>query len=383
MSLSPYSSVIPNLQTAWDSTSFRSLMQCPQQYKYGIVDGWRLPEGRVDLEFGGYFASAAERYKKARLRGLDKLAATVEAVRYVIEATWLPGEAGSAGAPWGGRYETFWHCTGTEPYKNAKGNKAKCPFSHKGVWFPEPAPDVCGECGSMVATERQWVSNNKAKDRYTLVRLVAAYCDAQPETAEEGAYPYAFPSGLPAVELSFQMPLPWRTPVFDRSNPGVETRLEGGEPYILCGHLDSIMQFGTEYFGADNKTTKNALNANYFAGFSPDIQVDIYDLAGSTLYSELNLRGFMIEGAQTTQSAAKFAVGLQYRSDGQREELLADLRYWLTQAEKFAIEGHWPRNRASCKMCQFKMVCSKEPQMREQYLEANYVRQPWNPLAER
>ncbi len=389
------------------------LMECPRKYQYGILQGWRQIEDKVDLEFGGFFASAAETYKKARLSGKSKEQATIDAVRYVVEATWIggykpgrcpcpdgcngcnmpEGSEAQTGKPWGGRYETLWRCTGSEPFRNAKGNKAKCPWSHKGVWLPWTAPSECGHCGSKTETQRQWISDNKTKDRYTLVRLVSWYCDEQAEDVSEGPYPFAFPNGQPAVELSFKMPLPWKTPAvpYDESprsdhhggkipDPrGDEYR----EPYILCGHLDSIMTFGTEKFIADNKTTKKALGTAYFASYSPSIQMDIYDLAGNVLYPSLGIRGVMVEGAQVLQEGARFGVGIQYRTDKRREELMADLKYWIGQAEKFAADDHWPMNRASCVMCQFKSVCSKDPSQRQMFLESNFVKQPWNPLQER
>lgn len=374
---SPFSIYNPKLQVAWDSTSLSALMKCPRQYQYGILEGWRSPEAKVDLEFGGYFASATERYKKARLQGSGKTEATCVAVRYVIEATYSEDTG-----PWGGRYETMWRCTGSVPYRNARGNKAKCPYSHKGAWFPAPGPDVCGHCGSSTEAERQWISNNRAKDRYSLVRLVMAYCDDQADSPETGPYPYAFPNGQPAVELSFQMPLPWSTPGGYSTTGKVTTW--GNEKYVLCGHLDSIMTYGEENFISDNKTTKNALGAVYFAQYSPNLQVDVYDLSGSVLYPDLALKGVMIEAAQTlAESPPRFAMGINYRSDALREELLGDLRYWLDQAERFASDNHWPMNRTACYMCPFKVVCSKEPEARQRYLEAVFVKAPWNPLKER
>lgn len=386
---SPFSSHIPKLQVAWDATSLRSLMTCPRQYQYQILEGWRPQGAKVDLEFGGFFASACEIYKKGRINGKTKEQATLAALRYTIEATWVlrdetnPAHGGKIMGPWGGRYEELWHCTGAEPYRNAKGNKAKCPWSHKGVWLPSPAPDICGECGSEIETQRQWISDNKTKDRYTLVRLVAWYCDEQPETKSDGPWPYQFPNGQPAVELSFQMPLPWKAPAYGMRAGGMVIKPDLGEPYILCGHIDSIMTFGNENFPADNKTTKNALGQSYFAGFSPNIQMDVYDLAGSMLYPSLGLRGVMIEAAQVQQEGARFGVGVSYRTDKLREELLTDLRYWLTQAEKFASDDYWPMNRASCYLCPFKGVCNKDPDMRQGYLEGNFVRDPWNPLKPR
>lgn len=389
---SMFSSYIPKLQIAWDATSFKALMTCPRQYQYAILEGWRPIQDKIDLEFGGYFASSVERYKKARVEGRSKQEATLTAVRYAIEASWIQGPDNgtcpcpdgcngcerTGGGPWGGRYEEMWNCTGTTPFKNAKGNRAKCPYSHKGSWFPAPGPSTCS-CGSNTHTERQWISNDKAKDRYTLVRLVAWYCDEQPELASDGAMPYVFPNGQPAVELSFKIPLPWKVPPPNRVM-GIDDK---PETYILAGHIDSIMEYGSEHFVSDNKTTKNMMGAQYFAQFHPNIQMDIYDLAGTTLYPTLNLKGVMIEAAQTLAGGARFGVGLSYRTDAQREELMGDIRYWLTQAEKFATEDHWPMNRANCYLCPFKVICSKDPGSRQRYLEAAFVKQPWNPLLER
>lgn len=374
MKQSMWSSVIPDLQIAWDSTSLKAFMACPRQWYYAIHEGWRFP-GNVDTDFGGFFASSVECFKKALLSGRSKEQATLDALRYVLQATYPEGK------PWGGRYDEQWRCTGTNLYRNGKGNRAKCPWSHKGVWLPSPAPDVCGECGSPCETQRRWVPDHNTKDRYTLVRLVAWYCDEQAGESTAGPVPYSFPNGQPAVELSFVLPLPIRP----LKQPGLgEYPAEYyDEPYLLCGHIDSIMQFGAERFISDNKTTKNALTPAYFAQYSPNVQVDTYDLAGSVLWPDLALKGVMIEAAQTLTEGARFGVGVMYRTEGQRAEYLEELEWWLRQAEKCAKEGYWPKNRASCYMCQFKMVCSKDKDQRERYLQSNFTKSYWNPLDQR
>lgn len=365
---SPFSIANPKLQRAWDATSLRALQTCPRYYQYSILEGWR--QSGVDVEFGGYFASSVEVYKKARLAGLDKGMATLNAVRYAIEATWLENEGDQDGYPWGGHYEEQWRCTGTEPYKNAKGNKAKCPWSHKGHWFPQPGPSTCGECGSDTETERRWIANDNYKDRYSLVRLVSWYCDEQSEElGAQGVTPYAFPDGTPAVELSFTLPLPWKTP--------------NGEPYLLAGHMDSIVSASGEYFIADNKTTKKSLGEGYWAQYAPNIQVDIYDLAGSILYPGLGIRGVLIEGAQVLVDSARFGIRSFPHNDAQREELLVELEWWIKQAEKMAAENYWPMNRSACYICPFKKICKLDPSLREQFLKADFVKKHWNPLEER
>jgi hypothetical protein len=375
----------PKLQVAWDATSLKVLMECPWKYKTTIIEGYRKREGKVDTDFGGFFATCTETYQKARLSGKSKDMATVEALRKAIEVSWIRGQkkdcgnlhcegdcCETSGQPWGGEYATVWRCTGSEPYKNRKGNRAKCPFSHAGKWFPEPTPSVCGECGSPVHAERRWHADSKIKDRPALIRLVGWYCDEQPEelTGGQGLAPYAFPDGTPAVELSFAFPLPFFTPY--------------GEPYIIAGHLDGIKTtLGDQHWITDNKTTSKTLSANYWLQYTPNVQVDTYDFVGSVAYTDLKIKGVAIEGAQITAEGAKFGTGLIYRTEGLRAEYLKDLEWWIRQAERYAAEDYWPRNRASCFLCDLKTICGKDPSMRDRYLEQEFERRYWNPLEER
>lgn len=373
---SPYSPTIPNLQVVWDSTSLRALMFCPRSYQYGILQGWR--GSAVDLEFGIYFASATEMYAKSRLSGKDKHSSTIEAVRRVVEDSWIDegngvdyGYGESSGRPWGGEYSAQWRCTGATKYRNSKGNAAKCPYSHKGKWFPGEGPSTCGICNSPTLSERRYTPYDKVKNRESLVQLVEWYCEEQPEDfGGPGLSPFAFPDGTPAVELSFKLPLPYSTP--------------DNQPYILAGHLDAIKTFGPiETFISDNKTTKSWLGEAYWKQFSPNIQVDTYDLAGSLLFPDLGIKGVAIEAAQTLVNGAKFATQVFYHTEGQREETLSEIGWWLKQAERFAADNYWPMNKTNCKMCNFQSICSKDPAQRERYLKAGFVQKHWNPLEER
>lgn len=201
------------------------------------------------------------------------------------------------------------------------------------------------------------------------------YCDEQSEDISEGTQsaglkPFAFPDGTPAVELSFAIPTPWKV-------------LQTGEVYILSGHMDSISHLAMEYFITDNKSTKKPLDEKYWSQYSPNVQVDLYDLVGNLLYPQLNLRGVAIEGAQVLTGGARFAVKPMYRTEAQREEFWHEIEWWLKQAERYATENYWPMNRTACFLCPFKGICSKEPASRQMYLEGNFQKRHWNPLQER
>lgn len=369
---SMFSSANPRLQRAWDATSLSALQKCPRYYQYTILEGWR--GSTIDIEFGGLFASSVERYKKARLRGNSRDDAQLVALQYAMEASGhydvtVGWDEVPVWAPWGGDYRTQWRCTGTEPYKNEKGNKAKCPLSHKGVWQEDFCPPICGICGSPTEEASNWVPVNPAKDRYALIRAVVWYCEEQPEDMALGLAPINLPNGQPAVELPFRLPMPWKTP--------------SGEPYILAGYLDSIVRFGDELFIADDKTTKHMLNKGFWDGFSPHVQVDTYDLAGSIMFPDLPIKGVIIEGTQLLVGGARFGKHPIYHNEAQREEYFAELEGVIREAEKYAEAGHWPMRRSSCTICGFKKICSKSPQVREQYLAADFKKKHWNPLQER
>lgn len=361
-----FSAVTPDLQLVIDASTLKSVMTCPTQYKLKYLDGWGGGSS-VDAEFGIYFARGNETYRKERLNGKSKQEATFAALRTVLAETQDKGD----GYPWGGSHQTVWHCSGTAKYKNAKGNRAKCPWSHKGVNIPGPAPDVCGTCGSDTVTVAEFVADNPAKNRKTLIRALTWWCDDQPETPSDGGlFPLRFPNGTPAVEFNFQMPLPLMAAT--------------GERFVLAGYLgDAAASHGSENFIADNKTTKGALDRRYFAQYSPNIQIDLYDLVGNVLFPEMKFKGVAIDAVQTQVGGARFGIGLQYRSDFHREELLEDLQYWLGQMEGWATKKVWPKNRANCFLCPFKTHCDLEPSRREEYLKMHFTKRFWNPLQER
>lgn len=378
---SMWSAAYPKLQIAWDATSLGEFMKCPRRYEYAIIGGYRAKKN-ADTEFGGYLAKAKEFWKKARLAGIDKEEALRGTLRFILSETWVQGaEAGHCpcpdgcngcenptGHPWSGRYHDVWKCTGANPYRNSKGNKAKCPWAHKGNWYPGPAPDVCGSCGSPTHSERRWFSDNPAKDRYALVRAIVWWSDDQPE--EGGVELLRFPDGTDAVELPWRMVLPYRI---------------GSESYLLVGYFDHMDQLGSEVFIVDDKSTKNALGKFYWQQYAPHVQVDVYDLAGHVVFPSLPITGVRIDATQALIGGARFGAEVFYHTDSQREELLKDLGYWLELAERYAKDNYWPMNRSNCAICPFNGVCSRPPEERQALLDnpEKFQRKHWNPLEER
>lgn len=384
MDPNPYTDKLPTQLRAWDSTSLRSYMTCPRRYQYEIVEGWRRASGNLHTFWGGTYHAAVEEFDKARARGLSKEDALDMAFdfalrqsgEYVATAGEIEADPATQGTwvPWDAEYLDVWQCTDPGPAfksgpRKGEPNPAKrCEFAKREQ--TGYAPDECPACARPVTSGRRWVYGDDIKNRHTLLRAVVWYADEQPE--EGGVQAYVFPDGRPAVELSFQLPLPITTP--------------DGEPYLLCGHMDGIATFGDEVAVRERKTTKSTLGGYFFDKFAPDVQVDLYDLAAGAMFPELGIKAVMLEATQTAAGFARFQRQFFHSTEGRRAEFFNDLLHWIKRAEADAWARYYPKNEAACNLnggCPFRDICRLDPSKREMFLRANFVRQKWNPLKER
>lgn len=215
----------------------------------------------------------------------------------------------------------------------------------------------------------------KYKNRHSLVRVVIDYLDAyQIDPAET----LILADGKPAVELSFRFALDW--------GPNIEGC---AQEYLLCGHLDRVVNFQGFLYDMDYKTTTMTPGPYYFDGFSPNNQMTLYTLAGKLLL-DLPIKGVIINAIQLLVDSTRTVRGMTYRTPDQLDEWLADLRFWLTLAESYANANYWPMNDTSCDKfggCRFRDICSKSPQVRHQFLKSEFTKLPeeerWNPLKPR
>jgi hypothetical protein len=353
----------PDLQIAWDASSLKSLQFCPRYYQMNNLQGYQAES--VDLEFGRLIASGFEMYQKLRLDGFSTEDALLRVTRWALEETYNADDD----SQWGGRYETMWKCEGTEKYKNAKGNKAVCPFAFKQAWFPGDPPQQCTDCRSAIKVERRYITEN-VKNRHNLIRALIWYGLEQPADLMDGFHPYTFPDGHKAVELSGRLPLPYKAPT--------------GENYMLTWNFDYIGELGDELFVTDNKTTRKTLNGQFFDTYSPDTQFDTYSMVATLAYPGLGIRGVMVDAVQVKVEGIEFGRHPYYKTEEQHEEHLFDLKYWIGQAAQHATEGYWPMRKSSCWLCPFKKVCSQSPSQREGYLASNFPKGPrWDPTHER
>lgn len=225
----------------------------------------------------------------------------------------------------------------------------------------------------------------KYKNRDSLVRTVIYYLDAHKDDA---AKVHILKDGSPAVELSFRFELEFGPRAGQEVIKSIDQDATA-QPYLLCGHLDKVVEFSGALFNMDHKTTTITPGQYFFDQFSPNNQMTLYTLA-SQIILDAPIRGVIINAAQLLIDDSRFQRGFTYRTPDQLTEWVNDLRYWLSLAEEFATHNYWPMNDTACDKyggCRFRGICSKSPSVRERFLEGNFTKLPleerWNPLKPR
>lgn len=213
-----------------------------------------------------------------------------------------------------------------------------------------------------------WKSDHPKKNQDTLFRSVIWYLEAY---KDDPAKVLVLENGQPAVELSFKLELPWEA--------------APGQPYLYCGHLDKVVNFGGDIFVADQKTTGGGVGAYFFKDFSPHTQMSGYSWAGKSILGT-PIAGVIIDAVQIAVGFTNFARGFTNRTQGQLDEWIEDTRKW-TEVLKFSAErNYWPMNASSCNKyggCVFREICSQDPAVRESYLNTYFEKRDWNPLQSR
>jgi hypothetical protein len=295
-------------------------MDCPQKYKYTIIDGWRKKDESVHLTFGGHFASAMEVYAKSKVAGADHEEALDATVAYILLATWNH-ELDAEGLPIPG--------TGAP-------------------WDPDNSPK---------------------KNRDTLLRTVIWYFE---EYKDDPAKTMILANGDPATEVTFKL------------ESGIKSNYDQSE-YILTGHLDKGVIYGDDPFVMDQKTTGGGLGPFFFSQFDLSNQMSQYTFAGRIIWN-VPLRGVIIDAAAILVGSTSFGRSITMRSEAQLAEWHTNVGRWLKLAEAFADSGEYPMNLQSCNNyggCVFKGICSKDPRVRQAYLETDFEKRFWNPLQDR
>lgn len=205
---------------------------------------------------------------------------------------------------------------------------------------------------------QQWFDSKK--NRISIIRTLVWYLD---EFQSDPLEVVITEDGKPAIELGFLFP------------SGI--KFDNEEVY-LCGVMDRRVRLNSRVYPADVKTTGFRLDDQYFAGFRPDNQMNLYKYADEVNY-ENGADGIIIDAIQVGASYSRVRRELISFQGWDRNEWLQDTLNWLTHAVEYAHEQRWPMNDRNCYRCPFRPVCSRPAGAREQWLRSNYVKRIWDP----
>lgn len=206
-----------------------------------------------------------------------------------------------------------------------------------------------------------WQSDHNTKTRENLIRTIVWYLDQFGE--DDSCSTVILSSGAPAVEHSF--------------------RLEADNGIILSGHLDRLVEYQHHPYVQDQKTTGTTISGRFFDGFNPDTQMSLYTFAGKAIFG-VPVKGVMIDGAQIAVGFTRFERGFTFRTDAQLNEWYDDTMQVIERAQAATRENNFPLNPSSCGNyggCEFRHICARSPEVREQFLKADFERgERWDPL---
>ena len=211
-------------------------------------------------------------------------------------------------------------------------------------------------------------SDDNRRTRMTLVRSLIWY---DSHFTEDPMKIIRLSNGKVAAELSFMIALPITSP--------------DGDPYMLSGHLDAVVEFMKQLWVLEHKHTVMDLSDNYFKQYTPNTQVSVYSLAAKVILKK-PIQGVIVNAMQVGVGYTRFLRRPIPRSKVVLDEWLNDVCFKIKMAEHNARANRWPLNDQSCNKfsgCVFREACAKGPQMRKVWLEDKFVRKYWNPLESR
>ena len=353
----------PWLQIAWDSTSLGEAKTCWRKYALGIVLGFQPRHMSHHLRYGQLYHRVLEVYDHKTFEGMSHDEAQHFMLRDLAEGCQdlVPDDNVS------GLVQTTEDFTSLLDAPVAKNYSVDSVVQQdtnlKRVWWDpnEFLSDAKAAANAKTIPNlfrtAVWYTERFRNDTLRTVRLA---------------------NGKPAVELSFRFEL-GSTNAF-------------GEQLLYCGHLDrlAVDEAGSQWV-VDRKTTGSTIGFGFFNQYNPDNQMSGYTV-GAHVTLGVPAKGVIIDAVQIAKGFSRFERGYANRSQAQLDEWLSTTTFYITTlAAAFAQKANdgagidaFPMNDKACHNyngCQFRdQVCSKDPRMRQAFLEGNFKRRFWDPL---
>lgn len=219
------------------------------------------------------------------------------------------------------------------------------------------------EGNAIPGTGSAWHSLHNFKTRENLIRTIIWYLE---QFSDDSMTTLILSDGKAGVEYSFALPV--------------------DDDIILSGHLDRMVEYAGHPYVQDQKTTGSTITPRYFEGYNPDTQMSMYTFAGKAIFG-IPVKGVVIDAAQIAVGFTRFERGFTFRTDGQLNEWYDTTMWRIEEARRMTRENFFPMNAQACNNyggCPFRQVCSRSPEVRDQFLKAQFVQgERWDPLRSR
>lgn len=327
----------PFLQTAWDSVSLGAAKACWRKYYLQIVLGFSPKRDKHHLRFGQLYHRALEVYDHHTFAGKSHDDALLLALRDLREG-----------------------CTEIKDGKK--------------VWW-NPHENLSEE-----------TAKRDKKTVINLFRTVVWYLDEF--GFKDSCKTIRLANGKPAVEISFRYELGFK--------------LSTGEEALHSGHMDRLVDLNGLHYVLDRKTTAASLAdgsaTQYFKKYKPDNQMGGYNYAGQVTLKKPTA-GIIIDAAQIAEGFSRFRRAPIPWTAAEADEWRKHTLWYISVADRIASDAaeaasrgwdpinEYPMNDTACDLyggCTFRdSVCSKDPRVRQMYLESDFIQRPWDPLQTR
>jgi hypothetical protein len=183
--------------------------------------------------------------------------------------------------------------------------------------------------------------------------------------------------GKPAIEFNFAEPLPILHP-------------DTGNPLLICGRFDQIVDYAGGVWGFDDKTS-SMLGASWPKQWDMRFQFSTY--CWGARRAGYPLQGFLVRGISILKRGYDTMQAITYRPEwmlerweaGMHRTVLDMIRDWKAEQSgpsKIVSLGYFPHNEGdACTSyggCAFKTVClSQDP---DPWLESGFKQRVWMPL---
>lgn len=182
--------------------------------------------------------------------------------------------------------------------------------------------------------------------------------------------PYKWAENRYAIEFSFASALPFINP-------------QTGEPVIYTGRSDYIGEMNDALYIVDDKTTSQ-LGASWVNQWDLRSQFTGYTWHARDVAS-LPVQGCVVRGVSILKTKYDKAEVITYRPQWQVDRWLTQVIHDLTRLAQAWESGYFDYNLdEECNSyggCLFRRVCLAQPENQIHWLEADYEKRVWDPLA--